>query len=123
MAAVFLEHITWFLLGPHAVEQFAEARLTQDARYGFTSDIFFTASDDLNTATIKQEVKDWISKLKEQPDCSEYLVRLLEIIETRMLESDPTKRIKAPQLLNKLKKLQKCIERSESFYVQNWKES
>jgi hypothetical protein len=123
MACVFLEHITWFLLDFEGVERFATQRMAGSAdKYNFKSDIFFTVSADLKSADIKNEVREWIKHLQEQPDCCEYLKRLLELIETRMLESNPGKRILASKLHQELKKLESFgrQDRNSSFYQKHW---
>ncbi|KAK4447302.1 mitogen-activated protein kinase KSS1 [Podospora aff. communis PSN243] len=122
MACVFLEHITWFLLGVAAVEQFAIARLTKETRWGFESDIFFTVTPNRRMAVVKPQVKEWIALLRTQPGCCEYLHRMLELIETRMLESDPEKRISASELYRELKRLESCFRLSRSFYTKHYSE-
>lgn len=122
MACVFLEHITWFLLGSDAVDEFANARLTIDTRWGFESDIFFTLSANGKSATLKPEVSQWIENLRDHPGCCEYLHRMLEIIEKRMLESDPNKRITASKLDRELMKLESFFK-STSFYMIHWTQS
>jgi hypothetical protein len=119
---VFLEHITWFLLGHEAIEKFANARVTQDVRYGFQSDIFFTLSNDKSSATLKQEVKDWIDMLKENKGCYEYLYLMLDIIQDEMLESDKDERIDASKLHNELKDLEMNFRHSISFHTLHWSE-
>jgi len=112
LGCLFLDHITWFLLGADAVDEFANHRLTEDPWYPeFISDIFFTASKDTRTATIKSEVRNWIERLCQQPSCSEYFLRTLELIETQMLEPDPCKRIKAIELETKLRFFANCQKR------------
>jgi len=125
MACVFLEHITWFLCGVDAVEEFAHARITNDSKWGFESDIFFTVSHDLRTATLKPEVKKWVQGLRDHPGCCEYLHSMLHLIETRMLESNPDARIAASNLYERLKKLESYFdsERSSSFYMKHWTDS
>ncbi|KAK0610879.1 kinase-like domain-containing protein [Immersiella caudata] len=120
MACVFLEHITWFLLGTRAVERFAVSRLTMDTRWNFESDIFFTVSADRRTATVKPQVQKWINDLRAHPGCCEYLRQMLELIETRMLESDPERRIAASDLYRELKKLESYFRCSNSFYMKHW---
>jgi hypothetical protein len=123
MACVFLEHITWFLLGNSAVERFATERVTPDVRFEpFTSDIYFTLNDDRRGAKIKKQVHDWINDLRANPGCCEYLHSLLGIIEDRMLQSDPRLRITASELHGELVKLERCVRLSPSFYMKHWTE-
>jgi len=117
---VFLEHITWFLLGAGAVEQFANARLTTDTKFGFESDIFFTVSSHLKSATLKKEVGQWIERLRQNANCCEYLHSMLELIKTGMLESDPNNRMSTSSLLVQLTKLERFFNRSTSFYTLHW---
>lgn len=122
MACVFLEHITWFLLGLEGVKEFATKRMAPD-KYTFDSDIFFTVSSDLKTADIKDPVRAWIKHLQDQPGCCEYLYNLLGLIENKMLVSNPENRILASDLHHRLKKLESYFAKSPSFYLKHWTES
>ncbi|KAK3308311.1 kinase-like domain-containing protein [Chaetomium strumarium] len=124
MACLFLEHITLFLMGEDGVREFTSARLAEDQKLGWKkADVFYTVSEDLQTATLKKEVKDWIEQLRRQPDCSRYIWRLLRLIETRMLEPDPANRITAKELVAEQQTLQHLTALSDSFYQKHWTET
>ncbi|KAI0600867.1 kinase-like protein [Biscogniauxia sp. FL1348] len=121
LGCVFLEYITWYLLGSDVVNnEFPELRTANDI-YGFQSDTFFTIEND-STQTeakpvLKSSVKDWIRKLQANENCSCYLDQLLEIIQDRMLEPVREKRIKIMPLIKEMKKLKDSCERCDSFYL------
>jgi hypothetical protein len=123
MGCMFLEHITLFLTGEEGVSQFIERRKLEDPKYqGLQTDVFFEASQDLQTAKVKKGVTDWIEHLRQQPDCCEYIWHLLGLIETRMLEPNPAKRVTQTELLAELQALQRRAELSEDFYMKHWTE-
>jgi serine/threonine protein kinase len=123
MGCVFLEHITWFLRGKTGVDDFASRRLEIDKKYKFELDTFFELSDDERTATTKGKVKEWIEELKQDEACCEYLFKMLNLIEKRMLDPNSDTRIHAGELTNELKKMLRCGELSKSFYTKHWTKS
>lgn len=121
LGCVFLEYITWFLRGP-VLERFSEERSETDI-YGFDADTFFTIKgDEQNTAVIKPAVKGWIESLKEEAACSWYLIRMLALVETKMMRVDKDKRISTRALVKKLETLRRICQRTPSFYTENWKQ-
>ncbi|KAI9170776.1 protein kinase [Paramyrothecium foliicola] len=105
LGCVFLEHISWYLLGYEAViKDFPDARMAPDA-YSFSSDIFFsliTGPDGDKIPIIKPAVEEWIRKLREHTHCTCYIDQMLDLIENKMLEPDRKKRIRAWQLSKEL---------------------
>ncbi|CAI6092141.1 unnamed protein product [Clonostachys chloroleuca] len=121
LGCVFLEYITWFLRGP-VLERFSEERIETDI-YGFDADTFFTIEgNEQNTAVIKPAVKRWIESLKEEEACSWYLIRMLALVETKMMRVDKDKRISTRALVKKLETLRRICQRTPSFYTENWKQ-
>ncbi|VUC29295.1 unnamed protein product [Clonostachys rosea] len=123
LGCVFLEHITWFLLGPKFPDKFSEVRSMKDF-YGFEADTFFMliGPDDAKIAEIKPAVKQWIAELKKNEACSWFLVQMLELIELEMLQCDKDKRIRATPLVKRLQDLQKTCQHAETFYMKSWKD-
>lgn len=120
LGCVFLEHVTWFLLGYEAIERCSTARMESDV-YQFTSDTFFSANKAEGSNeypfTIKKSVCNLVDDLKGRDDCCLYLQHFLDIIITDMLQPVYTKRIDIAQLKEKMHGLsEKC--KTDSDY---WK--
>ncbi|KAJ2991658.1 hypothetical protein NUW58_g2437 [Xylaria curta] len=86
LGCVFLEFITWFLMGSEAVScTFPKLRLEADATLAIQSDKFFQADfhgdREPPIATIKPVVLDWMAALRKSDDCSGYFKSLLDLIE------------------------------------------
>ncbi|TDZ30733.1 Cyclin-dependent kinase A-1 [Colletotrichum spinosum] len=82
LGCVFLEYVTWFFHGYNVIDQdFPNARLENDI-YGFESDTFFSIRN--QQAYIKPAVLSWIEQLQRHPDCSWYLMDLLDVIKTKI---------------------------------------
>ncbi|KAI0012557.1 protein kinase [Xylariaceae sp. FL0662B] len=121
MGGVFLEYITWFMLGVKSVEDtFPERRYAQDI-HGFEVDTFFTIRQDPSSGRqvplMKTSVADWIQKLQNHKDCSWYLFKFLKIIRDDMLQPDRNKRINSIMLTKKIGDLRSTCERDSSFYL------
>lgn len=115
LGCVFLEYVTWFLLGLEDVEKtFPDFRLEQD-KHGFDSDVFFSIKD--KKAYLKSSVTKWITKLKNHRDCSWYLSDLLDIIRDRMLDPESTTRIPSSLLSKKMKDLLKTCTVDPDYYL------
>ncbi|CAH0058125.1 unnamed protein product [Clonostachys solani] len=123
LGCVFLEHITWFLLGADFPDKFSDDRTMKDI-YGFDADTFFmlTGPPDLKVAEIKPAVKQCIAMLKDNEACSWYLFQMLELIESEMLICDKKRRIRATPLVKRLRYLQEGCRHSETFYTKRWKD-
>ncbi|KAK1633229.1 protein kinase [Colletotrichum phormii] len=115
LGCVFLEYVTWFLLGLEDVEKtFPDFRLEQD-KHGFDSDVFFSIKD--KKAFLKSSVTTWITKLKNHRDCSWYLSDLLDIIRDRMLDPESTTRIPSSLLSKKMKDILKTCTVDPDYYL------
>ncbi|XXH04366.1 hypothetical protein Hte_010780 [Hypoxylon texense] len=115
LGCVFLEYVTWFLLGINSVEhEFPYLRMESDI-HDFRSDTFFNIRG--QQPYLKSSVKDWISKLQSHDNCTQYISQLLEIIRDRMLEPEREKRIPILLLIKKMEALWQACERDASFYL------
>ncbi|KAI1799227.1 kinase-like protein [Daldinia bambusicola] len=126
LGCVFLEYVTWFLLGnKSATETFPNVRFNKDI-YKFESDTFFNITTDVNGVErpiLKESVKDWILQLQNHKDCTWYLHQLLEVIRDKMLEPERESRIHILELVEKMDVLRRGCEVSESFYMKTKDES
>ncbi|ROV92902.1 hypothetical protein VSDG_06365 [Cytospora chrysosperma] len=112
LGCVYLEFITWLLLGPEQVEEFKKRRLSnRDDRTKFETDEFYSVYRETNRtyAKVKEPVTQWIKYLKELPECSKFHSEFLDYIQTKMLVVDKAERDKCRQVKRKLKDLyEKC---------------
>ncbi|VBB76660.1 Putative protein of unknown function [Podospora comata] len=124
LGCVYLEHITWLLMGFEALDKFADARLETDPVYGFETDTFYNVSQSKDSVWLKEGVKRWIWDLKQHKDCVEVVHDLLKIIEHNMLEANHQKRINSAMLANNLEKVWIKWQRKDSLYGdRHWRES
>jgi serine/threonine protein kinase len=95
LGCVFLEYITWYLLGTEAVEvKFCQARLEKGSTMWETNPLFKIekGENDRDRAILKPGVIQWIHELKENKACSWFLVQMLDLIEHQMLALDAASR-------------------------------
>lgn len=111
LGCVYLEYITWYLLGTEAVEvEFSQARL--EGSNLVSTDSFFSiekGENEPDRAILKPKVRQWIHRLKENDNTTVYLKQLLDIIEHEMLDLDAASRIKANALSKKFKDISNSI--------------
>jgi serine/threonine protein kinase len=118
LGCMFLEFVTWYLLGWEALEEFPDYRLEKD-RYDIQSDTFFRIEGDfgsLNRPAIKPKVVEWIRRLQRNPNCNQYILDFLDLIENKMLQPDATKRIKSGVLVKKLEFLARACRIDSSYF-------
>lgn len=121
LGCVFLEYVTWFLLGYDSViNDFPNRRNDKDVYPGWESDKFFMIQVDQQSGTqtpiMKPQVREWISELQQHKNCSGYLHQLLDIIGDKMLEPERTKRVDIASLSYEMEVLRKRCEGDELFY-------
>lgn len=118
LGCVFLEFVTWFLEGWESVHtEFPNYRLERDI-YDFEADTFFAIENSRTPqeqAILKPKVKAWIDKLRNSPHCNQYITDFLDLIQEKILEPTTQRRIKSPELVNKLDCFRQAC-RSESDY-------
>ncbi|KAK0630947.1 kinase-like domain-containing protein [Bombardia bombarda] len=120
LGCVFLEYITWFLLGLDSLLNEFPRILSEPDIYGFDADVFFRIKPDENdkrTAQWKPQVREWIQKLRDHEKSSWPIVQLLDLIDKEMLHPDPQKRIRSWRLHKKLITILRTCQQSESFYM------
>lgn len=115
LGCVFLEFVTWYLLGWHAVDElFPAYRLDKDI-HGFLSDTFFSIGDS-EMPEIKPKVREWIRELRKSDRCNPCILQFLDAIEGKMLHPDPKGRIKSGPLVRELELLTTTCRRDSSYY-------
>lgn len=120
LGCVFLEHISWYLLGFNAaMNEFPELREELDI-HAFMADTFFSVRNERNQPPeplLKTAVKDWIQRLRDHAECTWYLRQMLDLIEFKMLEPRREDRIRALPLTKELRTLMVSCQRTPSFYL------
>ncbi|KAI1465108.1 kinase-like protein [Daldinia caldariorum] len=120
LGCVFLEYVTWFLLGNQSVtETFPNVRINKDI-HQFDSDTFFNIfkGEHGERPILKESVKDWIIQLQIHKDCTWYLHQLLDIIRDKMLEPERDNRIHISELVKEMDLLRRTCEGDDSFYLE-----
>jgi len=120
LGCIFLEFLTWYLLGGDAPEEFSTWRIETDEVTGFETDHFYQIKHgpgDMTTPILKANVQSWIdTKLKKSPLLNRYILEFLDMIVDSMLAAVPGERITAGQLERKLKALhQACLSEPEDY--------
>ncbi|KAJ0168066.1 hypothetical protein CTA2_10431 [Colletotrichum tanaceti] len=92
LGCVYLEFITWYLLGWDQVDQFSQGRSDEEKEVlksskkdgfpeEFPEDKFFKLDDDGAQAVVKESVTRWFTVLHSRPDCTDYIHRFLYFVE------------------------------------------
>jgi serine/threonine protein kinase len=89
LGCLYLEFITWLLMGAAKIDR-------------FSNEHFFTITPDGNNAVVREGVIVWVQQLHEHERCSALIHDILDLIMIDVLNPDPTKRIPATELWNKL---------------------
>ncbi|KAH7311523.1 kinase-like domain-containing protein [Stachybotrys elegans] len=118
LGCVFLEHISFHLKGPDALDQFSKERVERDI-YRFEADTFFRIEmrNGEEVPVLKPKVREWIQSLKDDARCTKYIFQMLEVIESDMLDPNPTTRLRADRIVKILKALLQSCKVSETFYL------
>ncbi|KAK3987391.1 hypothetical protein QBC44DRAFT_121675 [Cladorrhinum sp. PSN332] len=130
LGCVFLEHITWLLLGSSVddpLDTFAAARHGEKDIYGFDTDNFYTIQGhDRASATLNEGVDDWIeNRLKPNPGCVEVVDDILLLIKDQMLRPAPGERIDSHLLVIELERIERKWENNGQgdYGSRHWKDA
>ncbi|KAI0844528.1 kinase-like protein [Daldinia vernicosa] len=121
LGCVFLEYVTWFMLGNTGLTEGFPAHRSEPDIYNFESDTFFSIRE--QQPFLKESVKSWIKQLQGHENCSWYLHQLLDIIRDKMLAPDRKNRIHIGELIKDMDLLRQACERNDSFYLKTKGES
>ncbi|KAH8892263.1 kinase-like protein [Thozetella sp. PMI_491] len=124
LGCLFLEFVTWYLLGNPAVDLFAKLRdsVTHEGDLGKRDLTFFEIQQQEEggkpTATLKSSVMQWITMLREVHGASPFTNELLNLIEMKMITVDPRERAPCSRVLENLTKMElRCTH--EPDYVKS----
>jgi serine/threonine protein kinase len=128
LACLFLEFVTWLLEGDDQIEEFANVRgedvreVRVEERGEINDDNFFTTfidDDREKNAIVRYAVIQWVDRIHSLENCSEVIHDILDLIMGGMLNIDPSDRIKAPELKEKMEKYVKKAERTERYLIRS----
>jgi serine/threonine protein kinase len=100
LGCIFLEFVTWILLGPEGLSEFGGARMAM-AHDGVLDDSFymlFNSGSGYQYGEVREGVKDWIIKLHQCNTSSEMVRDVLDLVEKQMLQVKVEDRISAQEL-------------------------
>lgn len=103
LGCVYLELITWFLLGHEAVGEFSRARMQDGADKSTHDKTFFTQSCQYEgglATSLKTAVTNWFQTLRSNPNCTGDLARILKYTEDKMLVVEADRRSSAVAVAN-----------------------
>ncbi|KAI1269240.1 kinase-like domain-containing protein [Xylariaceae sp. FL1019] len=121
LGCVFLEFISWLLLGTDARNDFAKARVGDgEPNYPIAVAFFQLASkagdeDGQYLAKLKPSVHSWIRKLRS--GCSEFIHDFLDLIQLEMLNPDPKLRPHSDDIATRLRYMVRRIEYDDNYAV------
>lgn len=139
LGCLYLEFITWMLLGAEGLEKFTQARMEErGSRPNFQTDSFYNVLGyrDNRRAEVKESVGrvshsfishagnttdhvaqlQWIDELKQHSACSQFLEDLLEYILASMVVLDAAKRDRSPIVVKRLEQLYQAC-RTDKMYA------
>jgi serine/threonine protein kinase len=125
LGCVFLEFITWMLMGSEGGDLFRDARMESetaiDSFNGLGTENFFTldggTSGVLKSARLKDGVRLWMADLRGHSNCSYALRDLLLVIESELLVPEAQKRATSGTLMRLLDQIIQKGAASEQYRV------
>ncbi|KAI1774285.1 hypothetical protein F4818DRAFT_419468 [Hypoxylon cercidicola] len=121
LGCVFLEFLTWYLLGwEKGVDEFSKQRTSESPRNPIPEDNFFNlgsaATGLKHGASLKGCVINWINKLHATEGCSHFIHDFLDLISDSMLRIRYKERHECKYIVNELEKLhEKCKNEAYCF--------
>ncbi|KAK4110324.1 kinase-like protein [Canariomyces notabilis] len=133
LGCLFLDFITWYLLGLEADEIFTDARVKEDKTVPVHSymypwlaeDKFFilSVSGDNSSvvATLKTSVLEWMDKLRALDHCPRFAHDFIRIIHQGLLHPDKAARWDGRKTVDELAKILDKCRNSEEYCVEPYK--
>jgi serine/threonine protein kinase len=118
LGCVYLEFVTWLVRGSEVLDRFPQAR--GKLKDNMDDDTFFSILGDeapgaLREAIVREGVRKWIARLREQPRSSAFILDFLDLISNHMLVVDPSNRIKCALLNMKLREMQQNAQENPGY--------
>jgi serine/threonine protein kinase len=117
LGCVFLEFVTWLVLGSQELDGFPEARAFT-VTDGLNDDTFFTiltGEGSRPRAIVRPGVTKWIEKLHRAPRCTQFVHEFLDLISSEMLLVEASERIKCGALNTKLADMQRKVDNDPEY--------
>lgn len=116
LGCLYLEFITWLLMGSEAIEEFSDFR-GQISNIGINDDNFFTIIKDAQDGTdavVRKQVIEWVNRLHEHEKCSLLMHDILDLTMEQLLLINAKDRSKVIWLSHEMKNfLKKALESTE----------
>ncbi|CEL05107.1 hypothetical protein ASPCAL06227 [Aspergillus calidoustus] len=112
LGCLYLEWITYLLLGNQAITDFSNKRLERSTTYPeLWEDNFYTAHGEV----VNAHVVVWVDKLKRLPHCSQMMHDILDLITTKMIVIVPEMRSSAQEISQHLKQFFTRAQEDENY--------
>ncbi|KAH9211752.1 kinase-like domain-containing protein [Leptodontidium sp. 2 PMI_412] len=119
LGCLYLEFLTWLLMGYEQIEGFSEFRGREATGTGINDDNFFTIINDSSGqhAIVRKTVMDWKNRLHTHPKCSELIHDLLDLTMKDLLVTETSDRCKASWLFQQLKMYLDKAEKDDKYLL------
>jgi serine/threonine protein kinase len=114
LGCLYLEYITYLVLGCPAIATFASLRREASSEYQelFTDEFYTT-----NYESVKPSVNAWVAQLQQDPRCSSVMHDLLNLIMTEMIVIDPNARSTSFGIYKKLNAMLSQAKENEEYVL------
>ncbi|KAK3313300.1 kinase-like domain-containing protein, partial [Apodospora peruviana] len=121
LGCVLLEFVAWYLLGWEEVDRFSKERTVDDKKQ-IKEDVFFNNVDILEGdkpaqtgAQAKRSVANEFQTLYQHEACTDFVIDLLEFIETRLMRMGPEKRANCEEIVQKFTELNDMCKTDRAY--------
>jgi serine/threonine protein kinase len=122
LGCLFLEFVTWLLMGAQAVHDFADARAEPfPSAPKMSDDSFFAVileNGEPTSAKVREGVKNWVRSLHQHERCTQLIHDLLDMVMNEMLVVDRDERTNATMLHRSFVKLQSRMNADMNYALQ-----
>ncbi|KAK0620776.1 kinase-like domain-containing protein [Immersiella caudata] len=119
LGCVFMEFLTWYLLGASAVDELASLRADDPDQAPSTGDAFFEAvrASGNEGARLKPKIKEWITRLQNHRRSSCLTNDLLRLVLAEMLVIESSLRSTARDILDRLARIDQDLNNDDSYVM------
>ncbi|KAL4748706.1 hypothetical protein BDW72DRAFT_179872 [Aspergillus terricola var. indicus] len=114
LGCLYLENITYLVLGCPAIATFASLRREGSSQYPelFTDEFYATDFE-----SVKPSVNAWVAKLKQESRCSSVMHDLLDLVMTEMIVINPNARSTSFRVCRKLNAMLRQAKEDEEYLL------
>ncbi|KAJ8067310.1 hypothetical protein OCU04_004665 [Sclerotinia nivalis] len=119
LGGIYLEFITWLLLGPYGIGDFSNGRGKSNS-IGVNDDTFFSIVREPSQepdAEVRDSVLEWVAKLREHERCSKAIHELLDLTMEELLVADPQDRGDARKIDARFQNIRKKAEEDTDYLL------